>query len=98
MKRAAANFLVFRDSKELLNVRSEWNRIQELVRHADSSSESALEALLRAADVECGLADISDNAAYEAGKVTDSLAALHVQPGSRKVLADPNAILRHRVP
>ncbi|HEX3322178.1 MAG TPA: hypothetical protein VHR84_15840 [Terriglobales bacterium] len=98
MKRAAANFLVFRDSKELLNLRSEWNRIQELVRHADSSSESALEALLRAADVECGLADISDNAAYEAEKVTDRLAALHVQPGSRKVLADANAILRHQVP
>jgi hypothetical protein len=98
MNRVAANFLVFRDSRELLPVQSQRKEVQELVRHADSSPESALEAFLRTAELECGLADASDACTPKVGKLTDSLAALVVQPELRRAPDDADAILQQVVP
>lgn len=96
----AANFLVFRDSKAVRSVASEWCELGILIQQmgANPGPEPALEALLYAAEMECGLADVSPSFAKEAAKVTDELAFVLMSPSSTQAHAAERTFSSQSVP
>ncbi|HSE47995.1 MAG TPA: hypothetical protein VLA96_02175, partial [Terriglobales bacterium] len=67
--------LVFRDGRRRVAVRTLHEQLQGTCRRAASGGgDAVLDALLRAGELECGLADAGAAAAAEVARLTDELA------------------------
>lgn len=70
--------LVYRDSRTRVQTATCVNELVALCERANLSADAALEAFLRAAEIECALADLAHPALANASALTEALAARYL--------------------